>query len=171
MMNTTAQQMLRRTTLIITTMAMMGAGSAMGQNGSIGLGLGAFVANPDGTFSVSSQFNLPLIRFDAVSVSGRVNADLIIGGSKSDLNLLISPLLNYTLNPLVITPITLYVGPVVRMFTQDVFSEARMTTWSLLGGVAGASVSVLGFVEPYAETTFSLNPGVWSFHGGVRFAF
>jgi hypothetical protein len=141
------------------------------QAGSFGLGVGAFTINPNGGFSVSAQLNLPVFSVDNVSISGRVNADLVIG-QKTDANLLISPLLNYTINPLVITPVTLYVGPVIRAFVQDVFSETRTVTWSFIGAVAGVSVSVLGFVEPYAEASASFGdlPQI-SYIAGVRFAF
>jgi hypothetical protein len=158
--------------MVVLAMALASAAAlSHAQAASFGIGAGAFTINPNGQFSISTQLNLPVFAIDAFSVSGRVNADLVIG-SKTDANLLISPLLNYTINPLVITPVTLYIGPVVRAFVQDVFSETRVVTWSFVGAVAGASVSVLGFVEPYAEASVSFGalPQI-SYTAGVRFAF
>jgi len=154
--------------IFVAILALSGLASAQGFG--IGLGLGFFRQDAGGNLVISAPLNLPLANFDEIGLGVRANVDFIFS-QKPNLSILLSPLLSYTLYPTDFTPITLYAGPSVRVLIRDVLANTRQTSWSFVGGIAGAAVSLLGFLTPYAEATLNLEGSslLFSIQVGVGF--
>jgi hypothetical protein len=156
--------------ILLILIVILGLGSSIHAQGfSIGAGLGFSNAGGDGGLGISVPFEIGLANFGDIGLSVRVEVGLVFS-QKPDLNLVFSPLVTYTISSLDFLPITVYAGPTLRLFVQNVFEDARTSTWSFLGGLAGASVSVFGVVSAFAETNLSVLAGVpvFGFQVGLR---
>jgi hypothetical protein len=159
---------MKRILLII--VVMLGLGSSIHAQGfSIGAGLGFANAGADGGLGISVPFEFKLVNFGDVGLNLRAEVGIVFS-AKPDLNVVFSPLVTYTISSVEFLPITVYAGPTLRLFVQNVFEDTRTSTWSFLGGLAGASVSVFGVVSAFAETNLSVLAGVpvFGFQVGLR---
>jgi hypothetical protein len=155
--------------ILLILFVILGLGSSIHAQGfSIGAGLGFSNAGGDGGLGISVPFEIGLANFGDIGLSVRAEVGLVFS-QKPDLNLVFSPMVTYTISSLDL-PITVYAGPTLRLFVQNVFEDARTSTWSFLGGLAGASVSVFGVVSAFAETNLSVLAGVpvFGFQVGLR---
>ncbi len=143
---------MKRTLLILLVIFGLGAGV---HAQSFGVGLGFASAGGNGGLGISIPLEFSLVSFGDVGLSLRADVGIVFS-QKPALTALISPLVTYTTTPVDFLPITVYAGPTLQLFVQDVFEDSRVATWSFLGGLAGVSVSVAGFVQVFAETTLSV---------------
>lgn len=149
-------------------MVVFGLGAGV-QAQSFGVGLGLFGGGGGGGLGVSVPLEVGLASFGDIGLSLRAEASLVLS-QPPDLTLLLSPLVSYTLLPTDFTPVTLYAGPTLRLFVQDVFGQTRTSSWSFLGGLVGASVSLVGTLGVYLEASLSVITGtpIFSLQAGVR---
>ena len=157
--------------IVLILLVIFGLGiSAQAQSFSFGVGLGFFNQNSNGDLSVSVPLEIGLINFSDVGISVRAEVGIVFS-QKPALTALISPLVSYTLTSVSFLPITFYAGPTVRLFVQNVFEDSRSSSWSFLGGLAGISVSVLGFLRVFVEASLNITASTpaFSVQAGLRF--
>ena len=146
----------------------LGAG-AQAQNFSFGAALGFAGVGNSGGVAFTVPLEISLVSFNELSFSLRADVGIVLGPTLA-LTANLSPLLTYTLSLMDMLPITFYAGLSVRLLVQDVLIDSRTSSWSFLGGMAGASAS-LGFLRVFAEANLSVLLGtpVFSVQAGLRF--
>jgi hypothetical protein len=140
------------------------------QDFSFGAGLGFFNQNSNAGLNLSLPMNFRLMRLSDININLRAEIGIVFS-QKPALTALISPMVSYILAPLDFLPITVYAGATVRLFIQDVLEDSRAYYWSFLGGVAGISVSITGFIGIFIETSLSMvgDTPMFSVQTGLRF--
>lgn len=157
---------MKRTLLILLVIFGLSAGV---HAQSFGIGLGFSGMGGSGGLSLSIPLEFNLVSFGDIGISLWADVGLVFS-QKPALTALITPLVTYTLTPVDFLPVTLYAGPTVQLFVQDVFEDSRVSSWSFLGGLAGASVSVAGFLNVFLEASLSVvaSAPAFSVQAGVR---
>ena len=133
---------------------------------SFGIGFGYFGSASSNGVGITVPLEFGIVQFGDVNLSVRAQVGVVFS-QKPDLNVVFSPIISYTVTGLGVLPIKIYAGPTIQLFVQNVLEDARSFTWSFLGGLAGASVSVFGMLSLFAEGSLSLLAGIPVF--GVQF--
>ena len=139
------------------------------QDFSFGAALGFFGVGRGG-LGFSVPLELHLLEVEGINLNLRADVALVLG-QPLGLTALISPMLSYTFLAVDFLPLRLYGGPSLRLLVQSAFEDSRSYAWSFLGGLAGASLSLSGFLQVFAEANLNLlgNAPVVSIQSGLRF--
>ena len=154
--------------LLLTLIVLATGSSSLAQ--SFGIGFGYFGSDTGSSVGITVPLEFGIAQFGDLNLSVRAQVGVVFG-QNPDLNVVFSPLISYTISTIGVLPVKIYAGPTVQLFVQNVLADARTLTWSFLGGLAGASVSVFGVVSLFAEATLSLVAGnpVFGAQFGLRF--
>ena len=154
--------------VILLTLIVLAIGSSSLAQ-SFGIGFGYFGSDASSGVGITIPIEFGIAQFGDVNLSVRAQLGFVFS-QKPDLNAVFSPIISYTITTLGVLPIKIYAGPTIQLYVQNVLEGARSFTWSFLGGLAGASVSVFGILSLFAEGSLSFLAGnpVFGVQFGVR---